>query len=444
LNEEELNEIHKLVESLASGNMDARGNQHGKNKQFDSIIGHINQIAESKQLREKQMRDTEQRINEILKVIVAFSNLNFSKTVEIGNEGNIVDALASGINMLGEEMNESTISRDYFESIVDNLFDLVTVVNEEGYIFGINTSLINALGYEDNELKGEHMTKIIEEEVIFKHKSINKLIEKGSVYSVEKTCVKKNGDKFPVSFSASVMKGKDNTVQGIVCIMQDITEQKRVEAEIKSSLHEKEVLLKEIHHRVKNNLQIISSLLNLQSTYIKDPDALEKFKESQLRVKSMALIHEKLYGSKDLSKIDFKEYMESLISYLNSTYNVTSSKVKTHIDVDVKGRLFKIDTAIPCGLIINELISNSFKYAFPNDEEGNIYLKFYYLKSDKTGDHFRMIAEDNGVGMPKDIDFRETLTLGMQLINTLTDQLDGTIELDDSNGTKFTLDFAVK
>jgi PAS domain S-box-containing protein len=222
---------------------------------------------------------------------------------------------------------------------------------------------------------------------------------------------------------------------GLCGIARDITERKRAEEQIKASLREKEVLLKEIHHRVKNNMQVIISLLNLQSKHVKDKHDLEIFKDSQNRIKSMALIHDKLYQSKDLASIDFAEYIENLASHLFNTYSVSSSAIK--FVADIKDVPLDINTAIPCGLIINELISNSLKYAFPDGQEGEILIKLYASKEDTS----TLIVSDKGIGLPEDLDFRNTESLGLQVVVALVEQLKGTIELDRSEGTAFKIVF---
>jgi len=218
-------------------------------------------------------------------------------------------------------------------------------------------------------------------------------------------------------------------------LQQEVNERKRAEEQIKISLKEKEVLLKEIHHRVKNNLQIISSLLYLQSKNIKDQEALGIFRDSQNRVKSMALIHEKLYRSEDLARIDFAEYVRSLTNSLFGSYGVNSDAIKLKVNVDDFS--LGLDTAIPCGLVINELVSNSFKYAFPDGRGGEIRID---LHTDNDG-RLALIVSDNGVGLPEGLDFRNTGSLGLQLVNTLVNQLDGTVELDRSGGTEFKIIF---
>jgi len=217
-------------------------------------------------------------------------------------------------------------------------------------------------------------------------------------------------------------------------LQAEVNERKKAENKIKASLKEKEVLLKEIHHRVKNNMQVMSSILNLQSKYIRDTQALEIFRESQRRIKAMALVHEKLYGAEDLAGIDFAEYTRSMTKNLFVLYKVSEA---VRLDIDIKDILLDINTAIPCALIISELVSNSLKYAFPEGIEGEIVIGLYTEKQGK----FKLIVKDNGIGLPKEIDFRKTETLGMQLVIMLVEELAGTIELDRSEGTEFTIQF---
>jgi two-component sensor histidine kinase len=217
-------------------------------------------------------------------------------------------------------------------------------------------------------------------------------------------------------------------------VVRDITERKQAEDKIKSSLEEKNVLLREIHHRVKNNMQIISSLLNLQTRYITDEKVVDVLKESQNRVKSMAMIHETLYQSEGFAKIGFSDYVNNLVTYLLQSYvDRDHVKIITDVDVDI---FLDIDTAIPCGLIINELITNSLKHAFPNITNGQIKIKL--IRSD---DRFILNVKDNGVGFPEMLDFRNTDSLGLQLINSLVMQLDGSIELKNDGGTEFIIVF---
>lgn len=232
-------------------------------------------------------------------------------------------------------------------------------------------------------------------------------------------------------------------------LIAEMDERKQIENKLKISLEEKEILLREIHHRVKNNLQIISSLLNLQSIYIVNEEMLEIYKESQNRVKSMAMIHEKLYQSDDLAKIDFGDYVKSLILNLFSSYGVDESLIK--LEINIKDILLDINTAVPCGLIINELVTNSIKHGFSNIYGSKQQLKgpvaisneknMINVNITKNNELFTMAIYDNGIGFPENLDFKNTDSLGMQLVISLIDQLRGTVELERKNGTCFEIIF---
>jgi len=220
-------------------------------------------------------------------------------------------------------------------------------------------------------------------------------------------------------------------------VQNELAERKRAEDQLKLSLKEKEVLLKEIHHRVKNNLQVISSVLRLQSDYVRDEKILALFNDSQNRIRSMALIHEKLYQSSNLLKINFDEYIRDLTDNLIRSYVSFSSAVT--LTTNAIGVWLNIDTAIPCGLIINELVSNSLKHAFSEtNQENEIQISI----TSAHDNEFTLIVRDNGIGFPEDIDFRNTESLGLELVCIFTEQLDGTIELDRSNGTAFVITFS--
>jgi len=223
--------------------------------------------------------------------------------------------------------------------------------------------------------------------------------------------------------------------EGISVFVKDITERKQAEEQIKAALKEKEVMLKEIHHRVKNNMQIMSSLLKLQFGETKSKKIQEMLRTSQSRIRSMALIHERLYQSKDFARIDFTYYIRSLTVYLFHSYRVDSNIVR--LKTDVRDVHLDINRAIPCGLIVNELVSNSLKYAFPEGKEGEISIKFYSNKQGKI----ILVVRDKGIGFPEDIDFRNTKSFGMQVVNDLVEQLRGTIELDRKGGTTFKIVF---
>jgi PAS domain S-box-containing protein len=244
-----------------------------------------------------------------------------------------------------------------------------------------------------------------------------------------------NGDVVWREIYLNPIFDENGNVREISGIGNDITEKKLAEEKIKQSLQEKEVLLKEVHHRVKNNLQVISSILNLQSSYVKDVGTLNILKESQNRIKSMAFIHESLYQTKDFSSINFSEYVVNLSHNLIQSYSNFENEIK--LNLDIQNVFLNLDLAIPCGLIINEIVSNALKYAFV-DKKGDCEISVTMVLDNEN---LILKVADNGIGLPKDIDYRNTQSLGLQLVVTLTDQLNGTIEMDSSNGTKYTIIF---
>jgi two-component sensor histidine kinase/sensor domain CHASE-containing protein len=216
---------------------------------------------------------------------------------------------------------------------------------------------------------------------------------------------------------------------------QEVLERKRAEEKIKGSLKEKEMLLKEIHHRVKNNLQVVSSMLKIQSEYSQDKKTVDMFQESQNRVRSIALIHEMLYQSENLSKIDFSEYIQPITTNLMRTYGVDPIRIK--LNINVKDVFMDLDRAIPCGLIINELFSNVLKHAFPEGRQGEVLIDLFQESSQE----FTLLIKDNGVGLPIGMDFKNTDSLGLQLVNALVDQLGGAIVFEGRVGTTFRITF---
>ncbi|MFC1769605.1 sensor histidine kinase [Nitrospirota bacterium] len=267
--------------------------------------------------------------------------------------------------------------------------------------------------------------------------AIDMALKEGRHFELDYGFFRKDGSEAVLHTIGSLLRDESGSPAQMVGIVEDITERKKVEAKIKASLREKEVLLQEIHHRVKNNMAIITSLLRLQSRFTENEEIKEILKESQNRIKSMALVHEKLYLEGDLSRINYRDYVENLVNDLCSFYNLSVNKIK--IVFDVEDIPMEIDVMIPCGLILNELITNSMKYAFKDIETPVLYINL-----SSQDDRIILVVGDNGPGIPEDIDIHHSKSFGLQIVDGLVRQLRGSIELDSSEGTIFTISFALQ
>ncbi len=376
-----------------------------------------------------------QTITRPIKRIVSIANSiaagNLDTPVETGASGGEIGELSIAIRqMVGYMVSNIKERINYNEAVLKGISDPMLIIDREGRVTFFNEHASALTGFSSAEAIGQSIVDVT-------HSSetggIRESIRKYEVRDFEDTIITKKGQMAIVRGSSAPLKDADGKAIGTILLLHDITKEREADERIKASLKEKEVLLKEIHHRVKNNLQIISSLLSLQSGTI-DPDHTHMLRESQNRIRSMAMIHEKLYRSRDLSHIDFADYVNSLIASLARSYLSADDKVK--IGADVHDIHLDIDQAIPCGLIINELVSNSLKYAFKDGRTGVVHISL--SKCDNT---YTLIVSDNGTGLPPEIDFRNTPSLGLQLVNTLVSQIEGTVDLTGNSGTTFRITF---
>ena len=323
-------------------------------------------------------------------------------------------------------------AQQYNSSIINSSLDMIVASNKEGVVTEFNLAAVKAFGCDPQEIIGQSVAVLFASEE--ESRSVLLEILEAGYFLGEIHCRARNGDEFTAYLSASMLLNKEGKSIGTVGVVKDITELKEQEAALKESVAQKEVLIKEVHHRVKNNLQVINSILQLQTAYIDDEHAIMALQDCQSRIKSMAFIHESLYQSSDLAKVNFSEYLEALCKNLLYSYQADNRRVRLKLNVDVVS--LSLDTVISCGLIVNELISNAFKHAFPAKEKGEITVDLT-----PHGKAHRLIVNDNGVGMPAGLNFKKSNSLGLQLVLGLVDQIDGKITKESKGGTKFIINF---
>lgn len=360
----------------------------------------------------------------------------------IFNNNGIVEGTSTIANDITDKKkaeNELRESEERLKLTLDALKDGIWDWNLKTDKTFISPSFYKMLGYEPDEFPQifDYAKKLVHPEDYEKSlKKIGEIISNNKKYYHEFRMKSKNDDwRWIQSRGKIVERDYNNNPIRIVGIHTDITEKKIAEAKIEKSLIEKTNLIREIHHRVKNNMQIVSSLLNLQKRYVEDEEAINVLQGSQDRIRTMAMIHEKLYKSQNFTHVNIKEYVDDLIYNLRYSYAMPAEKIKliSQIEEDIT---LNIETALPCGLIISELVSNCIKYAFPNDLTGILDIS---LRSNDN--HYSLTVKDNGIGLPKNFDMAKTGTLGMQLILNLVDQLEGKITFETDPGLEYHIDF---
>jgi len=337
-----------------------------------------------------------------------------------------------------EEERRWREEEEKYRFLLENISEGIIAGESRGRVIFWNRGAEAIFGYSADEAVGKPLTFVMPEEFRRNYqRRIKRVISAGKSKIIgrrfEVFGLRKDGSKFPMGLSINSWKMGEDVF--FICMALDITERKKADDKIRAALKEKELLLREIRHRIKNNLHLIYSLLNLQSRYIKDRKALTMFIESRNRVRSIALINEDLHLLKGRERVDFANYIRNLVARLFHSYGVDTNLIRYKLDVD--DIFMDIKTAVPCGLIISELVSNSFKYAFPRRKKGEICIDLHKDKQNR----FILVVSDNGVGFPEGLDFRSTESLGLQIVTDLVEQLKGTIELDRRGGTKFKISF---
>jgi len=297
-------------------------------------------------------------------------------------------------------------------------------------------NILNAKSSPNSLSFDEFLDLINPSDVNFVREKIETAIQNKNSFSYEYSINCNDNSTKILSCHGKVLSDNNNGSLRIIGTEQDITDRKKAEDKLRESLEEKDMLLQEIHHRVKNNLQVIYSLLRLQSRFIQDEKSQEIFKETQNRIRSIAVLHEKLYRSKDLGRIGFADYVISLVKDLFHSYGTDTNQV--NLNVNIENIYLNIETAIPCGIIINELVTNSLKHAFPSGKKGNITIEAFKDAKEKI----TLIVKDDGIGIPSEIDLDDIESLGLQLVQYLTNRIKGEIFLNRENGTEIKIIFS--
>lgn len=315
----------------------------------------------------------------------------------------------------------------------------IALASLDGYITYVNNAWAVMHGYEPEELTGKHLSifhteEQMKEDVI----PFNECLLSAGNHSGEVGHKRKDGSSFPTQMTSTVLKDGNGNIIGMFGFATDITERKQMENELRQSIKDRDMLIKEINHRVKNNLAVISSLLSLQSRDIEDQRAKDLFIESGSRVNAIAMIHDRLYKVENFRHLNFGEYLLSLSSQIWKTYAVNNGKIR--LLTEIEDVSLDVDAMIPCGLIVNELITNSIKYAFPDGRDGEIFVGF---KLDGK-QQYLLTVRDNGIGLPEGMDISNTKSMGMKIVDALTRQLKAEVSIERTGGTVFSITFKAR
>lgn len=359
--------------------------------------------------------------------------ISWSNNIIKNPDGSITGVLAIGMDITEQKQVEIALraSEEKFRDLINNIGDGIGLVDENETFIFTNPAADRIFGMKPGELKGKNLSDFVDATTfqLIQQKTFLRQNDFRDSYDIE--IVRPDGNKRQITVTANPKYDETGRFVGTFGVFKDVTEMKVIQQKVLSSLREKEILLEEIHHRVKNNLQLISSLLNLQAQQSAGKTPTEILRECQDRVRSIALIHERLYQSPDFTSINWRDYVSSIVDHLYNSYNVNRDKIS--LKIEMEDVTFNINHAIPCALIINELVSNAFKYAFPDGLKGKISIAMKRIDENQLC----ISVSDNGIGLPKNVDLQKTNTLGLQIVRTLANQIGSQLQIIRNNGTEF-------
>lgn len=342
-----------------------------------------------------------------------------------------------GFSKITRDISTRKQMAERFRLVVESAPSAMVMINHSGVIEMVNAQAERVFGYKRVELLGQPVEMLVPERFRRNHPQLRQ-----SFYSDPQSRpmgagrdlfgLRKDGSEFPVEIGLNPIETEDGPM--VLSAIVDISDRKQKEEKIQSALKEKDVLLGEIHHRVKNNLQIVHSLLDLQCNNIEDPAVQQMLKDSQNRIRSMSVIHQTLYQSNDFAAVDLSNVIGLIANSLLTSFGIDDGRVT--LQISAKEIPLSINKAIPCGLIINELVTNSLKHAFPQQRSGAISIRL-----EETVGHVCLTVEDDGVGIPEEVNPGAGATLGLQLVNLLSEQIGGILTLNRAGPTRFALSF---
>jgi PAS domain S-box-containing protein len=381
-------------------------------------------------------RSITQPVNTLTTAAKKIGNGNLDQRIKLRSKDEL-SRLADTFNQMAENLSKSMVSRSYVNNIIQSMGDMLFVTNEEGVIQMSNKTVHRKLGFTNDDLDNYLVWNILEED---DREKIKKTIVNNdlAINELETKIVSKEGHVLPVILSSSLLSDEVSEEVRLVFVASDISVQKESEQRISESLHEKNILLAEIHHRVKNNLAVISGLLQMQMWNVEDESAKIALQHSQLRIQSIALVHEKLYQNETFANINISDFARELVDAVSDSFKQPEQDVKLNYRMeDIK---MNVNQAVPLSLLLNECIVNCYKHAFKNRDSGEINIEL-----DMTDDYVEIIVSDNGHGLPDDFDFENQQSLGVTLIRTLVGQLRGdALYSSNGKGTRFALGFKLE